>query len=341
MTKRKNELSFMNIIMCLLVIFIHISSWTLPDMDRESIKYTALLVPWRLSAFVVQGFLFLSGLKLFSSDKPFSYPRFIKGRFFKVYIPYLLWIAVYYAYFIGIGWYKFSLRDTVEYVALGTLCSHFYYVVIAMQFYLLIPLFRLLVNKVGGVWLSAAAVLITACVKAFVHFKYDDRVFFTYLCYFVIGAAVGKNYDRVKANVKKYAAAIIGAALLLGAADGYLTYRQQVLGAYYRYFEVLHLFYCLAAIFSLFAISLFLFEKRDMPRLLSLTDRSTYGIYLSHVLFIYIANDHLYRLGINDLLLKFVLRAAFTYTVTFVVCLGYTFVKEKLYAAVRKNKKSA
>lgn len=337
MTKRKNELSFMNIIMSLLVIFIHIASWTLPSMSRESTKYVALLVPWRLSAFVVQGFLFLSGVKLFSSKKPFSYPKFMWGRVVNVYIPYLLWIAVYYAYFIYIGWYKFSLSDTVEYITLGTLCSHFYYVVIAMQFYLLMPLFLWLVKRVNGLLLSVLAVALTAFVKAFVHFQYDDRVFFAYLCYFVCGAVVGRNYEKVTAVVKRYAAVIIGAFMLFGTADAYLTYRQMVLGAYYRYFEVLHLAYAIAAIFSLFALSLLIFEKREFPRFLALVDRSTYGIYLSHILFIYIANDYLYRLGISDMFLQFAIRGVFTYVASFALCLGYTFVKEKTYAGVKER----
>lgn len=325
----------MNIAMCMLVIFIHIASWTLPDMDRASVKYVALLLPWRLSAFVVQGFLFLSGVKLFSSKKSFDYLTFLKGRVIKVYLPYVAWVLIYYAYFIGIGWYKFSAADLGFYTLLGTLCSHFYYIIIAMQFYLLMPLFRWLTARVNGVLLCAGSVVITALVKAFVHFTYDDRVFFTYLCYFVIGAVVGANYEKAKAFLKKYACIVFALFAAFGALDGYFTYLSQVKGAYLRYFEVLHLFYCLSAIFSLYLVSLYLFEKREMPKILSLADRSTFEIYLSHVLFIYITNDYLYRLGISDLFLKFLLRGVFTYAVTLALCMGYTFVKEKLHARIK------
>lgn len=341
MTKRKNELSFMNIAMCMLVIFIHIASWTLPNMDRTSVKYIFLLVPWRLSAFVVQGFLFLSGVKLFSSKKPFSYPTFVQGRFLKIYLPYVLWVCIYYAYFIAIGWYKFSLEHLGIYTLLGTLCSHFYYIIIAMQFYLLMPLWRLLVKKINGVVLSIAAVVLTAIIKVFVHFTYDDRVFFTYLCYFLIGAAVGVNYEKVCAAVKKYAVCIFALFAALGSADAYLTYRQQVYGNYYRYFEVLHLFYCLSAIFALFTLALIIVRGREMPKILSLADRSTYEIYLSHVLFIYIANNAMAVLGINDMLISLLLRGAFTYIVTFACCMGYTFIKEKLYVRRTRDKSGA
>lgn len=325
----------MNIAMCVLVIFIHIASWTLPDMDRSSAKYVALMLPWRLSAFVVQGFLFLSGVKLFSLKKPFGYPEFIKGRFLKVYLPYVLWVFVYYAFFIYLGWYKFSFEHLGIYILLGTLCSHFYYIIIAMQFYLLMPLFKWLVSKINGIWLCVVSVVITAAVKAFVHFTYDDRVFFTYLCYFVIGAVVGANYEKAKVLLKKYAYIVFALFFAFAFLDGYFTYRAEVKGMWLRYFEVLHLFYCLSAILSLYLISLYIFEKREMPKILSLIDRSTFGIYLSHVLFIYVANNLLYRFGIEDMLVKFLLRGAFTYAVTFVLCVGYTFVKEKVNARIK------
>ncbi len=323
----------MNIVMCLLVIFIHIASWTLPDMDRSSVKYVLLMLPWRLSAFVVQGFLFLSGVKLFSSKREFDYPRFIKGRLLKVYLPYLLWVCVYDAYFISIGWAEFSVKGFVSNLLLGTGSSHFYYVVIAMQFYLLMPLWRWLVLRVNGVLLAALSVLVTALVKAFVHFKYDDRVFFAYLCYFVLGAVVGANYERVAAAVKRFALPILAAALLFGGADAFFTYRYEVLGIWLRYFEVLHLFYCISAIFALLALSLLIFEKRGLPRLFALADRSTYLVYLSHVIVIYIVNGYIFT---GDMLLQFLLRGVYTYVITFALCMGYTFVKERLYAGSKK-----
>ena len=66
--QRKNELSSMNIVFCLLVIFIHVSSAPVTGLSKESWQYAVFFVPWRLSAFVVQGFIFLSGLKMFLKE---------------------------------------------------------------------------------------------------------------------------------------------------------------------------------------------------------------------------------------------------------------------------------
>lgn len=145
--ERRRELSLLNLFFCLLVIFIHVSSWTLNVMDRQTIAYVGLLIPWRLSAFVVQGFLFLSGAKLFLADKPFSYRHFLCRRAAKLLPGYLFFIAVYELYFIKHFGYTFSFRALAEYVFLGTLCAHFYYLIVLAQFYLLMPLWRLLVRR--------------------------------------------------------------------------------------------------------------------------------------------------------------------------------------------------
>lgn len=331
MPKRKSEIALFSLLMCVLVIFIHVTSWTLTAMDRTSVKYLLLLFPWRLSAFVVQGFVFLSGVRLFLSAKPFAYGQFLRGRVRRILLPYLVWIAVYYAYFIRIGWYRFSFRDLAEYVFLGTLCSHFYFVVIILQFYLLMPLWRRLLDRVDTRLLCGAAILLTAAFKLFVHFRYDDRVFPAYLCWFLLGAAVGRHYDAAVTWLKAHLVPLGAAFVVTAAADLYFTWRSQCFGAVYPWFEALHLAYAMTAIFFCFAV----FAKlcaggAPLPAFFALCDRSSYLIYLAHVLPIYAANDLIARSGGMGMAEAYLFRFVFTYAVTFGGCLGYTFVKEKI-----------
>ena len=55
------------------------------------------------------------------------------------------------------------------------------------------------------------------------------------------------------------------------------------------------------------------FEDKKLPRLLALVDRSSYLIYLCHVLFIYMANAAAKRLGIFDMTGALVFRFVFVY----------------------------
>ncbi|MBQ4150194.1 MAG: acyltransferase [Clostridia bacterium] len=336
MTKRKSELSLLNILMCLAVITVHVISWTITNMDTSSIQYVFMLMPWRLLQFVVQGFIFLSAVKLFSSAKQITYEDFLFGRYKKIVLPYVIWVLIYYAYFILTYGYTFSFNDLGGYLVFGTICSHFYFVVIIMQFYLHLPLFKWLCSKVNTIILCIASVVFTAFVKQYVHFQYDDRVFFTYLCYFVLGAAVGKNYDKVIAFLKKRFIFTIPLFLIFASLDGFFTYRAQAHGASFKYIEIVHLFYCLAAIFFVFALCIKIAEGRTLPAPLRLLDRSSYLIYLCHVIFIYMANALAPRIGIASMMGQFVFRFVFAFALTLIFSMGYTFITEKI-----KNGKQA
>lgn len=330
MQKRKNEIILLSVLMCMLVIFIHVTSWTLTAMDRTSPKYLLLLFPWRLSAFVVQGFVFLSGMRLFLSEKNFAYGAFLGGRVRRIVLPYLLWVAIYYAFFILIGWYRFSFADLLQYVFLGTLCSHFYFIIIICQFYLLMPIVRWLFAHVDTRLLCGLSILLTVLFKLFVHFPYDDRVFPAYLCWFILGAAVGKNYDAAVTRLRAQISALGIAFVILAAADLHFTYRSSCHDEIFWWFEALHLVYAAAAIFFFFAcFAAYCARKAHLPALLTLCDRSSYLIYLSHILPIYLANDLIQRIHGMSMASAYLFRFIFTYALTLICCLGYTKLKEK------------
>ncbi len=330
MTARKSELSLLNILMCLSVVFVHVLSWTITDMDKRAVQYIFVLAPWRLLQFVVQGFIFLSAVKLFSSARETNYEQFLLGRYKKIILPYVLWVVIYYAYFIWTYGYTFSFAKLGEYLIFGTICSHFYFIVIIMQFYLNLPIFKWVSNKVNAAWLCVISLAFTAFFKQYVFFTYDDRVLPAYLCYFVIGAAVGKNYEKVKNAVKKYFAAIAVLFAATAFADAFLTYRAQVHGAAFRFIETVHIFYCISAIFFFFGLCLFISEGKTMPKLLALLDRSSYLIYLCHVLFIYMANAIAPRIGITGMTEALVFRFVFAFGATLVFSMGYTALTEKI-----------
>ncbi|MBQ6893588.1 MAG: acyltransferase [Clostridia bacterium] len=330
MTARKSEISLLNILMCLAVVFVHILSWTIGNVDKSSVQYIFVLVPWRLLQFVVQGFIFLSAVKLFSSKKEANYESFLAGRYKRVVLPYVIWVLVYYVYFIKYFGYTFSFDKLGEYLFFGTICSHFYFVVIIMQFYLNMPLFKWLTKKVNLIALCVGSVIFTALFKQYVHFQYDDRVFPAYLCYFAIGAAVGLHYEKAKEFIKRrfYLAAV--PFVLFAFFDALCTYRAQVFGDTFKYIEIVHLFYCIFATLFFFGLFVLLSNGKKIPKFLALLDRSSYSIYLSHVLFIYIANDLAARLNIVGITENLVFRAVFTYVLTLGLCMAVAAITEKI-----------
>lgn len=161
--KRIPEISFLNILLCVLVVFIHSSSEPVSSLDKSTLSWAICFIPWRLSAFAVQGFLLLSGVKLFlgQSKSQTSYPAFIAKRFRTVFLPYALWVVVYYIYFLRLRYFDFSLIDLASYIVKGDLVGHFYFVIAIMQFYLLMPLWRRIVSRYSAASALTAALLVT------------------------------------------------------------------------------------------------------------------------------------------------------------------------------------
>jgi len=94
------EFSICSVIFCLIVVFIHVSSEAVTLYNKQSVIYIIVLSLWRLSSFVVQGFIFLSGLKLFLKSGGFSYKRFYISRLKRVVIPYIVVFCLFYLYFV-------------------------------------------------------------------------------------------------------------------------------------------------------------------------------------------------------------------------------------------------
>ncbi|MBE6008868.1 MAG: acyltransferase, partial [Lachnospiraceae bacterium] len=169
--KRKTEISFINILLCLLVIFIHVSSEPVTVLDKTGLEYMLVVIPWKLSSFAVQGFVFLSGLKLFVSgaDK-INYSKYYLSKIKNIIIPYILWVMIYYVYFMRRGYFGFSISQLAENILLGNLVSHFYFIVVIVQFYLLAPLWIKLVKKTSPVITVIMALMVTVIFgKYFTH----------------------------------------------------------------------------------------------------------------------------------------------------------------------------
>ena len=203
--QRKNELSFLNIVFCILVIFIHVSSAPVTGLLKGSWQYGVFFVPWRLSAFVVQGFIFLSGLKMFLKEDTAGYKKYYKSRFTKIVLPYICAVILFYAYFLWRNYFGFSLKDLSGYIIKGDLVAHFYFVIAIVQFYLLKPVWTFMVNRISPKIAIIASVLIMfLCKYVFSAFQYNDRLFTTYLAYWVMGCYAGKHYEKVLTHIKKY-----------------------------------------------------------------------------------------------------------------------------------------
>jgi peptidoglycan/LPS O-acetylase OafA/YrhL len=332
----------MNAVLCLIVIFIHVSAVPVTALSKGSYAYAVVFVPWRLSAFVVQGFIFLSGLKYFIGGAKLDYRKFYVTRLTRVLLPYVLWNLIYYAYFIYTGIYTFSMAELLRFLVSGTLVGHFYFIVVIVQFYLLMPLWQRLVDKASPFLLLVSAAVISLLLGEYLPrmiqtvfpgcvFMYNDRVFTTYLIYWLAGCCAGKYYDALLARIKRGRWYIAAGFFVLAAAEVVFSYivfaGVQKLG----WLNILHYTYCLGAVLFLFTLFTWVYEKRPAAgRLIRGIDAASYNIYLSHCLVIFLVNALMYRAGITRIGAAYAIRILAVYSVTLTLCIVWTKIKKRL-----------
>ena len=349
--KRRSEISALNTLFCLLVIFIHIVSFPIGSYSPGTelynpLSYSLYMIPWRLASFVVQGFVLLAGVKVFLTGKDsVPYPRYLKGRLLGVIIPYIVSFVGYYIYYYCVYDYPLDASFIVNHLVLGSLVCHYYFIPLLFQFDVLLPLWKLIVNKTSAAITIPVAVLASALFESYMpsllsilfpsySFVYNDRIITTYLAFWLIGCYIGRNYDSFREMLKNSFLSVALLHVAVTAANGYFSYLAYNGLAFVPFMNILHYFYTLTAILFLYALFLKLpegfFERIPLA---SKIDRASYDIYLWHMLAVFGANHLLEYLGIYGPNAAFMWRMLLVYVVTVSVCVGYnelkTFIKRK------------
>ncbi len=325
MSKRQ-QISVLNAAFCILVVFIHISSEAIVSTDKTSWKYLLLYAPWTMSSFAMQGFIFLSGIKMFLKygTRPFVYSEFVADRLKRIFVPYLIWVVIYYVYFCYKGFYSFDIAQLLRFVCVGDVVSPFYFIIVILQFYLLMPVWRKAVPLFPPRFALPAALLITILIRHGIAFEYSDRIFTTYLIYWTVGCYIGANYSKFVDLLKKNRIWVYLIVIISGSID--LYFRVSSTG---YLLEDIHLLYCVAMILCLFQIAGTIKRPIIMKGIEKINGVSL-GIFFSHCLFIYIINFCMNDMGITKISVRFFLRAAFVYSASYFVCFFYHKIKWKV-----------
>ncbi len=346
--KRKNDIIFLNILFCFLVIFIHISSEVVTRMPKNTLFFQTVFSAQRLSSFVVQGFLLLSGAKLFlSKSGSINYGKYYLSRLTRVVLPYIFWVVIYYIYFYSKNYYAFSLSDLGAYILNGDLSAHFYFVIILVQFDILAPLWMYLFKRGNAAVHIAFSLIITVISSQYIMpilttiFPSIPSIDFTncflrYQIYWTAGCLIGRHYSEFQGflkNNKVYICIcfIFCAALNVAAALATVGYPPVWL-------EFVHIMYCISAILFFYMLSqLFTGVGSAVLKPLGFVDRASYTIYLIHCLILVMFDNYMNDCGIEALTTRFMLRAAAVYGISIAVCGIWQIIKYPIAKAIRKS----
>ena len=274
----------------------------------------------------------------FEEKKRESYFKYIAKRFLKIYLPYCLWVVVYYIYFLKLGWVEKGIAPLLKYILVGDLSAQFYYVVIVMQFYILMPLWKLLIKKVPFFIGIPFAGLITVFMYKFdplmwqlgANFPYRSIMFVTYLVFWVIGLYAGKHYEDIKNILKNCGSGVLLSAISVVLIT-VLLHWQYSKSIYVFDGDVLKFFTDILTVFSMLYICILIENSNHEKnkKALSFIHKSSFSVYLSHCLVLQITTNYLTGKGVTDIGILLFVRAISCYTIPFVLWYIWHVVKKK------------
>lgn len=340
--EKHEELNYFNAISCLAVILIHVLSYSVVALQKQSWQFAAVFFPWQIAAYVVPAFLFCGAVKLsfqINESKLPSWPVYMKRRIQKVYLPYVVATVVYFLVFGIFGKLGLSLKQLLHYLLVGDVSAPLYYIIVVMQFYLLLPLWKWLVQKIpASIALPAAAMIYmlmpqeaSAVTQIGVAFRYTDRVFPTYLVFWVLGLYVGKHYESVSDALNGHRKAA-GCSMLLVLLFAFVSYRLNLEAKSPLGTGGMKMFSDVLTIIGLLSLCLWIQQSKHerVKKLLTAIHTVSFPVYLYHCLFLELGNGALRRLGIRNEGLLLLMRALICYTVPFVLCFAFRACRKRL-----------
>ena len=344
---RKQDIVFLNIFFCFVVIFIHASSEIIEKMNHGQTMFWAVLILSRLSGFVVQGFILLSGVKLFFKAGHMRYGKFYLSRLVSIVIPYVIWVVIYYLYFCYRDFYVFSWSELGHFLLFGDISAHFYFIVVLVQFYLLAPLWMLLFRRANPAVVLPVTLIISIMfgmgigeaaqvIWPELEFSRWDLLFPRYLFYWTTGCMIGLYYREFQNYLREKWIVITAFFILCAALNAWYTVR--CIGNGGPWADQMHTLYCISAILFFYMLAqLFTDGGAVFLRPLAGVDRASYSIYLVHCLVIFITNDILDMRGIVSLPQRYGIRLLCAYIGSVVLCLLWQCGKRQIAKIMQKN----
>jgi len=304
MTKsRIDEIDVLKGISIIAVLIIHTTGIAVSDLDKSSLSYIVFAVLNRFSQFAVPAFIFASSMLLmYNYGDSNDWKLFYKKRFKNVLLPYIVWTIIYGIYLYVI--YNEPLKSilTVENLFLGGMFYHLYFIVIIVQLYLLFPILLYIYKLISkNTYTVVLSIVLFQMIDVIVYryfiskfFQNSSLLFITYISFIIAGMYIGENmrewgkyYDKKLLNL--FFAVIVFGYLFVDISLKAFANKQIDSNLYNIYY---YAFTLLASLFF-FALSTKILNYHALSGLLASTGKLSFGIYLSHPLFLDVLNHFL------------------------------------------------
>ncbi|GIW30664.1 MAG: acyltransferase [Meiothermus sp.] len=273
------------------VLVAHVGGRFLREVPQDSEHWWIIATANRLLAWVVPAFLFLStlliGISLLRNNRPYSW-----GRLRPVVVPYLVWTGIYLLFRLYEGNLPpLTLERISTYLLWGKSYFHLYYMVLAIQLVLLMPLLLPVLRRKVPAWV----VLLTS-FSLTLAFYWINRLYWqipfpgSTLIWYLPTLAVAltlvnemHRLDRILQRYRVWGLALLGLGMSLYLPLAYDAIRNIPVNTFQ--YQVGYWIYSSAVSFVLISVAIWLSRTR-LSTALQFLGRYSLHIYLIHPLVI-------------------------------------------------------
>ncbi|WP_055441526.1 acyltransferase family protein [Anoxybacillus suryakundensis] len=300
MKKTPAELTVMKSLAFLAVVF---QSALLYIMNHHSPHAEEAIMMGMLFHFVkfsAPVFVFLVGFHMAQQKEAIHYRRYVSHKWTELMIPYIVWSFVYFILFSS----HLHASEVMKQLVLGEAAPHLWYVVMIIQFHLLIliivPFFRWLDQKkywksfiiVSSIIYIGFITFISPIVQSESYIHYVDRTFLAYFFYFCLGGVAAYTLPSWRKFVIQAIPLNTFLFLSLFIVVGYELFISQSIFSIdlteITYLKPSMVLYVTSEIFLLYGLSITIVQtKSRLYTALRFIGRYTYGAYIGHVFFLH------------------------------------------------------
>ena len=335
MQRKLSEISSFEVILCLSVVMIHILSESVSSYDKGTILSFLSFSASKMLTFVVPAFMISAGIKFAHKfeNTSFNYFTFLRGRITKIYLPYVIFTILHYLYFVFYRkYFDFDIYKLLTYIKYGSIVAPFYFIALIMQFYILSPVIMMFCRIIpSNLGILIAAVINILSIKYWGGFKYGDRIFTSYLLYWIIGCYIGMDFRSAISRLTRLKKIIVPVGIIFTIIYTGVSYGEFLEFFNSFYTEILKIAFCLSASFMWLVL---------MPKSNGFISESlapvTFYVFLTHCLVIIETQLWLTNWGITSIPLRFVITFFSTYIISLLVSIVFLKTKD-LFIKSKQN----
>ena len=298
MKERLLYLDWLRLFSTFMVVTIHISAPIvgIPYYDAPSSWLGANFYE-SISRASVPLFVMISGALLLGDHRDISYKGFLSKRVSKIFIPLVCWSFIYYVYQVIDHWYpSFSIKQFISMFLADSISMHFWFMYMILGIYLTTPIIKIFINHAKKRDIEYFLILwfyVSFIVKIMVKYiglSFNIELFHVtnYIGFFVLGYYLSHfEWKRVGGKMSLLIT-FIGMSLTF-----FLTYFFTIKdgGIFHDFWYNYHTFGVLLSAVGTFLLCKHYLSKIKLGALFYSLNRLSFGIYLVHILVMWIFAD--------------------------------------------------